>query len=48
MNFEDFKMPFVGYISEKKSKSEEERTLYYLGGEPIRTEREKKLKTIID
>jgi hypothetical protein len=32
--FEDFKMPFIKYISEQQSKSEEERTLYYLGGEP--------------
>jgi hypothetical protein len=32
MNFEDFKMPFVRYISEKQSESKE-RILYYLGGE---------------
>lgn len=34
MSFEDFKMPFIKYISEIQTKSEEERTLYYLGGEP--------------
>lgn len=30
----DFKLPHIKYISETQSKSKEERTLYYLGGEP--------------
>jgi hypothetical protein len=34
MNFEDFKLPHIRYISEMQSKSKEDRTLYYLGGEP--------------
>jgi hypothetical protein len=33
MNFEDFQFPHIRYISEMQSKSKEERTLYYLGGE---------------
>lgn len=32
--FEDFRMPFIKYLSEHQNKSEEERTLFYLGGEP--------------
>lgn len=34
MSFEDFKMPFIKYLSDRQTKSEEERTLYYIGGEP--------------
>ena len=34
MNFGDFKLPHIRYISEMQSKNKEERTLYYLGGEP--------------
>ena len=34
MNFDDIKLPHIRYISEIQSKSKEERTLYYLGGEP--------------
>jgi hypothetical protein len=34
MNFEDLQFPHIRYISEIQSKSKEERTLYYLGGEP--------------
>ncbi len=34
MNFEDLKFPHIKYLSEMQSKSKEERTLYYLGGEP--------------
>ena len=34
MNFDKIKFPHIKYISEIQSKSKEERTLYYLGGEP--------------
>lgn len=34
MNFEDLQFPHIKYFSELQSKSKEERTLYYLGGEP--------------
>jgi hypothetical protein len=34
MNYENFRMPHIKYISEIQSKSKEKRTLYYLGGEP--------------
>ena len=34
MDFEQLKFPHIKYISEIQSKSKEERTLYYLGGEP--------------
>ena len=34
MNFDKLKFPHIKYISEIQSKSKEERTLYYLGGEP--------------
>ncbi len=34
MNFEELKFPHIKYISEIQTKSKEERTLYYLGGEP--------------
>ena len=34
MNFDDIKLPHIRYIAEMQSKSKEERTLYYLGGEP--------------
>ena len=33
MNFDNIKLPHIRYISEIQSKSKEERTLYYLGGE---------------
>jgi hypothetical protein len=33
MNFDKLKFPHIKYISEMQSKSKEERTLYYLGGE---------------
>ena len=33
MNFDKIKFPHIKYISEIQSKSKEERTLYYLGGE---------------
>jgi len=32
--FENINFPHIKYISEIQSKSEKERTLYYLGGEP--------------
>ena len=32
--FDKLKFPHIKYISEIQSKSKEERTLYYLGGEP--------------
>lgn len=35
MNFDKLKFPHIKYISEMQSKSKEERTLYYLGGEPV-------------
>ena len=34
MDFDKLKFPHIKYISEIQSKSKEERTLYYLGGEP--------------
>ena len=34
MDFNKIKLPHIKYISEMQSKSKEERTLYYLGGEP--------------
>ncbi len=34
MSFDKLKFPHIKYISEIQSKSKEERTLYYLGGEP--------------
>jgi len=34
MEFDKLKFPHIKYISEIQSKSKEERTLYYLGGEP--------------
>lgn len=34
MNFEDLQFICGNYFSELQSKSKEERTLYYLGGEP--------------
>jgi hypothetical protein len=34
MNFDKIKFPHIKYISEIQSKSKEERTFYYLGGEP--------------
>ncbi len=34
MDFDKLKFPHILYISEMQSKSKEERTLYYLGGEP--------------
>lgn len=34
MDFDKLKFPHIKYISEMQSKSKEERTLYYLGGEP--------------
>lgn len=34
MDFNKIKLPHIKYISETQSKSKEERTLYYLGGEP--------------
>jgi hypothetical protein len=34
MKFDKLKFPHIKYISEMQSKSKEERTLYYLGGEP--------------
>jgi hypothetical protein len=34
MDFDKIKLPHIKYISEIQSKSKEERTLYYLGGEP--------------
>lgn len=34
MDFDKIKFPHIKYISEIQSKSKEERTLYYLGGEP--------------
>ena len=34
MDFDKLKFPHIKYISELQSKSKEERTLYYLGGEP--------------
>jgi hypothetical protein len=33
MDFDKLKFPHIKYISEIQSKSKEERTLYYLGGE---------------
>lgn len=33
MKFDKLKFPHIKYISETQSKSKEERTLYYLGGE---------------
>ena len=33
MEFDKLKFPHIKYISEMQSKSKEERTLYYLGGE---------------
>ena len=35
MDFNKIKFPHIKYISETQSKSKEERTLYYLGGEPL-------------
>ncbi len=34
MKFDKLKFPHIKYISEIQQKSKEERTLYYLGGEP--------------
>ena len=34
MDFDKLKFPHIKYISEIQSQSKEERTLYYLGGEP--------------
>ena len=34
MKFDKLKFPHIKYISEIQSKSKEERTFYYLGGEP--------------
>ncbi len=34
MSFDKLKFPHIKYISEIQKKSKEERTLYYLGGEP--------------
>jgi hypothetical protein len=34
MDFDKLKFPHIKYISEIQSKSKEERTFYYLGGEP--------------
>ena len=34
MDFDKLKFPHIKYISEIQSKGKEERTLYYLGGEP--------------